>query len=172
MKLFSFPKRRCASIFSPAILVSFIDSHFWVFRACFSFQLEKCSGEKCYWWGLIKQMNELRQLNSKWEEFEEWNWSLLIDCEVYEWKPQRYLTKEKLYGWGKWRRDIWNYLFFFFFSFPRSSHTCWLPSEFLACIFFASFPDSSAIAQINSFGQYVLNVYYVSDTVLGILCYW
>lgn len=38
---------------------------------------------------------------------------------------------------------------------------------FLAYISFSSFSESSAIAQMNSFDQYVLNVHDVPDTMLG-----
>lgn len=77
------------------------------------FLLEECSGEKCYWWGLIKQINELRQLNSKWEESEEWNWYLLIDCEVEEFKPQGYL-KELAVLPREGKRGLELHIFFFF----------------------------------------------------------
>ena len=55
----------------------------------------------------------------------------------------------------------------FFFPFKRI-FICWLFTAFIfAHVFFASFSESSAMAQMNSFDQCVLNVHCVPDIALG-----
>lgn len=54
-----------------------------------------------------------------------------------------------------------------FFSFLKNSHMLAIHCFFFfffAHIFFASFSKSSAIAQMNSFDQSVLNAHHVPDT--------